>query len=576
MIKLTKKALLLLDKSKRVKVIILFFIMIVGGILESFGVSLVLPLVESINNSYDLNNSWYSKLICKIFNIYDIKTYIKVLILLLIIIYLVKNIYLLIEKYIQNSFISHCKLRTQKQLLSTYYKLPYEYFLNADFGEILRIMNSDIENSYSLLLSMLTIYMDLISSILVVSVLIFISPLMSLLVMLLLLFEMLLLARLITPIMKNIGREDRKYEAESYKSILILVNGIKDIKVSNNDKYFIEKYNNNIKKANIVEIKNKTITAIPKLFTETVTIVGVLIIVYIQLLNGHELIDIVPILSAFAMAAVKLLPSMSSISQLYNTCKFSEGAIDNVLYMMKNLNDSIKISNDHSDIKIVFEKEIIFNDVEFSYQNTNINILENANFIVKSGESVGIIGASGSGKTTTVDIILGLLKPSKGSVFVDGIDINENIESWLDNLSYIPQNIYLIDDTIRSNVAFGINEEDISDERVWEVLKDAKLDKFVESLPDQLDTRIGERGTRLSGGQGQRIVIARALYKNPKLLIFDEATSALDNETESAIMESINHLKGKVTMIIIAHRLTTIEHCDSIYKVDNRKIIKQK
>ena len=226
--------------------------------------------------------------------------------------------------------------------------------------------------------------------------------------------------------------------------------------------------------------------------------------------------------------------------------------------------------------KIDLQKEIIFSDVVYSYPNSNKAVLDDAKMIIPVGKSIGIVGKSGAGKTTVVDIILGLLKPSKGFVYSDGKDIFEFYKSWISHIGYIPQSIFMLDDTIRANVAFGIDEEQLCDDKVWDALREAQLEGFVKSLPEGLDTQIGERGVRLSGGQRQRIGIARALYENPELLIFDEATSALDNETEAAIMESINRLHGKKTIIIIAHRLQTIESCDIVYRVENGKIYRDR
>ena len=206
-------------------------------------------------------------------------------------------------------------------------------------------------------------------------------------------------------------------------------------------------------------------------------------------------------------------------------------------------------------------------DITYAYPGTEKKIFDHANLEIPVGKSVGIVGTSGSGKSTVVDILLGLLKTHQGTICADGINIKDNYRSWLRNVGYIPQMIFMLDDTIRKNVAFGISEEEMQEDRIWEVLKEAQLDEFIKSLPEGLDTGIGERGIRLSGGQRQRIGIARALYNNPEILILDEATSALDNDTEAAIMESINRLHGKKTLIIIAHRLQTIENCDIVYRI---------
>ena len=217
-----------------------------------------------------------------------------------------------------------------------------------------------------------------------------------------------------------------------------------------------------------------------------------------------------------------------------------------------------------------FYKEVDFENITFRYENTDVDIFENANLTIPIGQSIGIIGPSGAGKSTAVDLILGLLRPQKGRILVDGTDISTNMPGWYADIGYVPQMMFMLDDTIRANVAYGVDREKVDDGKVWAVLKEAQLDDYVRSLPHGLDTGIGERGIRISGGQRQRIGIARALYNDPQIMIFDEATSALDNDTERAIMDAIERLHGKKTLIIVAHRLTTIEHCDHVYKVVNR------
>ncbi|MCX4315549.1 MAG: ATP-binding cassette domain-containing protein, partial [Lachnospiraceae bacterium] len=235
-----------------------------------------------------------------------------------------------------------------------------------------------------------------------------------------------------------------------------------------------------------------------------------------------------------------------------------------------------KTSGRKTSSRLTFEREITLQNISYSYPNSEQHVLEHAQMSVPVGKSVGIVGTSGAGKTTAVDIMLGLLNPQEGQVLADGVDVMSVYTEWLSHIGYIPQTIFMLDDTIRANVAFGLAREEQTDEQVWYALQEAQLAEFVRSLPEGLDTQIGERGVRLSGGQRQRIGIARALYTNPELLIFDEATSALDNETEAAIMESINSLHGRKTMVIIAHRLQTIEGCDMVYRVKDGRIERER
>ena len=299
-----------------------------------------------------------------------------------------------------------------------------------------------------------------------------------------------------------------------------------------------------------------------------------------MIVNGSDITDMLPQISAFAFAAVRLLPSANRMSSAMNAVAYQEPMLDKTIENIKTADVYEKEDRLAMEEKkkqqgaktVTLEKECALSDISFSYPNTEAQVLDCAGMRIPVGKSVGIVGTSGAGKTTAVDILLGLLKPQAGRILSDGTDIHEDYAGWLSHLSYIPQMIYMLDDTIRANVAFGFHKSEVDDERVWKALEEAQLKEFVEGLPDGINTTIGERGIRLSGGQRQRIGIARALYTDPELLIFDEATSALDNETEAAIMESVNSLHGKKTMIIIAHRLTTIKECDIIYRVENGKI----
>lgn len=299
------------------------------------------------------------------------------------------------------------------------------------------------------------------------------------------------------------------------------------------------------------------------------------IVVAVLIGNGTELQSIIPMLTAVAMAAIRLLPSVNRISGALNKISYGEPMLDKVIENMHVLEKNPAQTNDgkRHGLSVPKLRELLkFERISYHYPSSEEPVLSNASMTIRRGESVGIVGPSGAGKTTSVDIILGLLNPQSGQVLVDGVNIKNDLHGWLSQIGYIPQMIFMLDDTIRANVAFGEQKGDIDDAKVWCALREAALEEFVRSLPEGLDTQIGERGVRLSGGQRQRIGIARALYQNPEVLIFDEATSALDNETESAIMESIHGLRGTKTMIIIAHRLTTIEACDRIFRVEHGKI----
>lgn len=571
MINLTRKTLKLLDKFQKKKLIIIVILMFIGAISESLGVSLIYPLISAITNNTKWKDEWYAKIICAIFGITNFREYILVLILILIIVFCIKNVYLMLERYIQNSYIAKSRSKMQKKLIVNYMQKPYEYFLKTSSGEIIRIITSDTVQVFNLLTNIMTIFTESFVCVVIGITLLVMNPLASAYFILLMIAEMFLLTKIIRPKMSNIGKRNYDHSVKANEWIIGAISGIKSIKVSNTSDFFINMYSKSADKMVDSQRKSETINTIPKVAIETITVEAILIMILTRVLTGYNPNLLIPLLSSFAIAALRLLPCVSTITNAINGSRYEEVSLDKILNVLNEESiNSINVCEDNA--RISFKKNIEMRNITFGYNNSNKKILENASINIKYGQSVGIIGASGAGKTTTIDILLGLLKPRTGGVFVDGVNIENNINSWLSNLAYIPQQIFIMDDSIKSNVAFGVKKEEIDETKVWEALRDSQLDDFVKELPDGLNSRVGEDGSRISGGQRQRIAIARALYNNPKLLIFDEATSSLDNETEKAIINSINNLKGKKTMVIVAHRLTTIENCDVIYRIENGNI----
>ena len=285
----------------------------------------------------------------------------------------------------------------------------------------------------------------------------------------------------------------------------------------------------------------------------------------------------VSLLAVFAVAAFRMLPCFNSISAYMATMMFEKDSVEAVYNDIKEMENFDKVRKQSRNLKenLNFKTRINIEHVTYKYPHTEREILKDVNLIINKNQSVGFIGTSGAGKSTLIDIILGVLPVEKGNIEVDGFNICENMRTWHKMIGYIPQSIYLMDDTIRNNVAFGIDENDILDSQIWKALEEAQIAQFIRELPGGLDAEIGDRGVRISGGQRQRIGIARALYHNPEVLVFDEATSALDNETEAALMEAIEGLKGKRTMLIIAHRLQTIQNCDVVYEVKDGRVEKR-
>nr|WP_315100984.1 ABC transporter ATP-binding protein [uncultured Catonella sp.] len=562
------------DNRQKKRVLFLFCVMLIGAFMEVIGVSLMLPILSSIMTPDIINKYEIVKEICNILDIHSHRTFAVVCIIALIIVFMIKNIFLVWQYYMQSKFIYDNQLETQIKIYKSFMRRPYEYFLNAKSGEILKIIQNDVAVTYSLIYILLSMITETVVSIAISITIFIINPAMTISVSIMLALAMLVITRLIKPVLTKKGIEREKHIGIAYKWLLQGISGIKEIKVAGKEKFFEKNY---AKSGSIyvgAEKWNAVLGNTPRLLIEVVAICSMLSFIGLSIYLGKDIEVLMPALGALAMAAMKLMPSANRIVTASNQIAFQKPALKKLIRDLEGIDDIISDSKSIEDKNgiVKLKKSIKINNLTYNYPN-NKNIFTEANMEIPIGKSVGIIGKSGTGKTTVVDIILGLLSPSEGEVLADDVNVMDNYKGWLNNIGYIPQTIFIMDDSIKANIAFG---EDIDDERIWKALRDAKLEEYVKTLPEGLNTGIGERGIRLSGGQRQRIGIARALYMDPDILIFDEATSALDNETESAIMESINQLHGKKTMIIIAHRLQTIENCDIVYKVEDLKIIRAK
>ncbi len=578
-VRVVKKFRSILSAHQKIRIAQLIILMVIGGILETVSVSMILPFMNMIMSPDKIINNFYIHKICIYLNIYDTKVFLVFMALALALLYFFKNIYLVFEYNVQYRFVYGNMFAMQHQLLHNFIHKPYEYFLSVNSGEIIRIVNVDTPNTFAMLLSLLNLFTEIVVSAMLLITVFFTAPDITLIMAAVLAVLLLFMNMILKPRLKRAGVNYQKASAGVNKWLLQSIQGIKEIKVMTKEGFFQENFDRQGSECIKSLRKNQIYSIMPRFFIEAVCMGTMLIVIAGLIYNGLDLQSLIPMLTAVAMAAVRLLPAVNRISSFLASISYNEPMMDKLIENLKKITekesadlgdalaDSAAESRD-GDVPVL-ERELKASSVSFRYPKTKKCILNGASMIIRYGESVGIVGESGAGKTTVVDIILGLLQPQEGGIYIDGINIQCNIQAWMKQIGYIPQSIFMLDDTILANVAFGIAQEDISVENVWRVLKEASLDKFVKTLPDTIYTQIGERGVRLSGGQRQRIGIARALYLNPEILVFDEATSALDNKTESEIMESINNLRGKKTMIIIAHRLTTLQSCDRIYRVEN-------
>jgi ABC-type multidrug transport system fused ATPase/permease subunit len=387
---------------------------------------------------------------------------------------------------------------------------------------------------------------------------------------------LLLFFKVIKKKIRTQGEIVRKNRQGQTRWLMQSFGGIKETKIAQTEGYFLKKFDNEYESFAKNHCSYQTLAYLPKPAMETVVIGALLFVVMIKLLRGVDSVYFVSTMSVFAVAAYRLLPSFNRISGYLGRIMFDKASVDAIYKDLKTVEELEKNAGEIDETDINFSKEIVVDNLSFKYPLSEKNVLENVSLTLPKNKSVAFIGPSGAGKTTLADIILGLLYQQNGSIKVDGVSIPENSKCWKRKLGYIPQTIFLTDDTITNNIAYGVDEKDIDEKRVLEVIEEAQLKDFIDTLPDGINTEIGERGVRLSGGQRQRIGIARALYHDPEILVLDEATSALDTETETAVMDAIDSLSGKKTLLIIAHRLTTIENCDIVYEIKDGKAERQR
>ncbi len=579
-----------LTKKQKGRVVILGIMICIGAFLETMSVSLILPVVEVVVGEDALTRTWYVKAIADLFNITTAENFLILMLVFLICVFIGKNLYMYLLNYVQHTFISNCQYRISRDLLQIYLHKPYEYFLNANTSDVLRTVYSDTTGVFTLLLQCMQLLTELVVALCLGITCMVIDVTMTMVIGALLVITMFVINKVLKPRISACGEESRQKQSLMYKSILQSISNVKDVKVYDKEDAFVESYKKYGRRYYTLIRNNNLYGSVPKLLIETVCICGVLAYMAVAVMLGKSVGTMMPQLTAFAVAAMRLMPSASRMSTYLANIAYYKPTLD---YVYANVempeekrileNDAKQTAQDGADKKdsassdteqkMTMKDKIRMEDVTYHYPNSEVYIFEKARMDIPVGKSVGIIGSSGAGKSTIVDILLGLLQMESGKITCDDVDVFGNYGAWLHNIGYIPQFIGLMDDTIAANIAFGLDVDAIDENRVWEVLAEAQLKEFVEGLPEGLNTKIGERGVRLSGGQRQRIGIARALYHNPEFLILDEATSALDNDTEAAIMDAINRFHGKKTMLIIAHRLKTIENCDLIYKVENRKLV---
>lgn len=564
------------SKKQKVNLVILILIIIIGSGFELLGLVAIMPLVEIITNPELIKSKKEYLFFYNFFNIENEKQFIVLFLILLILIYLAKNAYLLFMYDRKNKFTYNNSRIVSMKLMRSYLGQKYEFFLTKNVSELQRNVTNDTNMLFAAVSASVELLAEITTILFMFVYLVILDKTISLGILFILLLFSFVFLRLVKNKSSRYGKLLRNATVDMNKWLRQSFEGIKEIKIANSEDYYIERTEDAYRTLSKALCRQEFIKVSPRPIFEAVCVSSLLVIVGGKIVSGVNLSYFIPVISVMAVAAFRLLPAFGRVTAHINNIIFNASAVENVFSDLKEvekLNDAYaRIENES---KIVFTSEINVKNIVFSYLETNRPVINNLSLDIKKNTAVAFIGSTGSGKTTLADIILGLLEPQEGQILVDGMAINSNPLSWHNLVGYIPQNIYLIDDTIRNNVVFGIPESEETEENIWKALESAQLSEFVRELDQGLDTVVGERGVRLSGGQRQRIGIARALFLNPEILILDEATSALDNETESAVMTAIEQLKGNRTLIIIAHRLSTIKNCDVIYEIKDGKAYKK-
>lgn len=561
-------------REKR-RLALLLFIIIVGSFLELMGVTIFMPFIEIIMDENAVQNN---EMLLRVYDFFDFdsrETFLASIAGCIIFIYIFKNVFIALEKNAIYKFSYNIQRRISTKLLSAYMSEPYTFHLNKNVAVLQRSMQEDTDLFAKGIIHAMEAMAEVVVCIAIGCYLYVVSRSITIIIAGLLVVCLAVFMYISKKYSSAIGRQSQAYKGNIYKWMNQAIGGIKEIKVLNREDYFIERYDAYFAKYVRGLRINRLIGVLPKYVIETVCMTGLILAVIFKLFWGqNDMETFIPQLAVFAVAAFRLLPSVGKINEHMSATLYSAPSLDLIYHDLKEVEElPPRKQNELESWK--FQNTLKVKNVSYHYPDAEENVIERASFQIEKGSSIAFVGASGAGKTTMVDIILGLLVPQMGKITADGMDIEKNIGLWQKEIGYIPQTIYLSDDTIRNNIAFGIPEDQIDEEAIEDALHKAQLFDFVDSLPNGLDTVVGDRGVRLSGGQRQRIGIARALYHDPEILILDEATSALDNETETSVMEAIDSLKGLKTMMIIAHRLTTIRNVDVIYEVVDGKVVRR-
>lgn len=571
---LFKRIIAIFPRKERRYCLFLACCMAIGALLEAVGIGAIFPLLSIMGDAAYLERGGVVASLALKLGIDSHSGLVMTLAALLLLFYLFKNFYMAWQARIQMTFLGRSQVFYAGRLFAEYLHKPYLYHLDHNSVLLLRNISSGVLAVFSkMVVALFALFAEIVTALVIFGLLVLLDPVVSLAVAVLFGFLMYGVLRLFR---KKIARqsEDRnKYLAAYMKWINQGLGSIKETKILRKEYFFLREFDKSYTTFSRSNSNFLFLNQLPRLCIEAIVVSALLLLIIAKIALGTAPVDIVPLLGVLALAAFRLMPCAHRTILFLNDIKFNLPAFRDLeadlLASRQREQQGKPLLFQSAGEKMPFDREILVENLGFKYPSGRSEVLSDVSFKIPKGSFVGIIGASGAGKTTFVDILLGLIAPDTGAIKADGVDISNNLRGWQSNLAYVPQNIYLVDGSIRENIALGISTDKINEERLAHVIRMAELDKFIAGLPDGVNTSVGERGVRLSGGQKQRIGIARALYGEPEILVLDEATSSLDSKTEKSITKAILNLKGQITIVAVAHRLSTLENSDFKIKFEN-------
>lgn len=563
--------------------VMVFVCTLLSAGMETLGVSAIMPVVEGLTDVDALREKWYLQPFIHAFHIENTNTMIYIVCTGVILIYLFKNIYFVFYTWLVKKYTYKIKRELGTRVVESYMAQGYIFFVNNNSGKLMQGITGDVNAVNGIVNNIFNLTTKLLTIAAIGLFILVREPFMAVTLLTLATICVVCIQLFYKNSMRKYGVMQREATWDNNQACLEMIHGSKEVLVTGRQNYFKKRYVNSVKEFNKSCIKIEMATTIPTYVIETVCIIGLLLAVVVQVGSRGISNSMIMSLSAIAVAAFRILPSVGTVTTALNAIRSSIPSFNASYLTIKKVNELEKALVKKKESVRVLEKEacetnvktVSIDHVYYRYPETEQYILEDISLEIEPKSSIGIIGSSGAGKSTFVDVLLGLLEPEKGQILLNGTDISLLGDQWNQNVGYVPQSIFLVDEDIRANIAFGIDKDKIDDAKVWRALEMAQLSEFIKEQPKGLDTIVGERGVKFSGGQRQRVAIARALYMNPEILVLDEATAALDNATENALMEAIDDLQGQKTLIVVAHRLTTIRNCDYIYEVKDGKMFER-